>query len=519
MSGSSGGRSWRLHQLLNMSQPLLTVPLPQLLLVLLLTTSVTAEFTVHVEIEADNDVSRYRLPREESQMLRTGKITLPVEAYLFDNITLSRENVHPIRRLTGIRACECRHRCLADPTCMLYVHEREGDMCSLHDFLMPEEPANASTEGRTVGRRRGISWLGAPCSNNASCSLLTRNAECGADGECVCSLPGWTAAHKTLCRPDGYWKTSGPLNDTQLLDEVEAAAEIGCAYSCRRSSDCWAYSYSESSLRCRRFAAGVLTDQEQDVGTIYAVWVFGRKYGAPPEGYETVSGRFFRLTPLVTGDQAAEACLDIDGVPYPGDDPQLMTAVDHHFQYSPYWVGLSDQLTEGRFEAADGVQRRIYWANGQPDNSTEGNIQDCVSFSRIDKSLHNEACYSEHPMLCEYIGPNLLTSPPSPPQKDPARQLTWWTFDLQEILQVSRLLYLAGNMTERLQLTEVRIGHYADAVKDPSSTLCFRRQGALAAEGFSLRLACEEPRAGRYLHVGQRPGGDPLWKRLAIYGN
>ena len=511
MAGRSGGRSRPGRPPL---PPPLLVKLLLLLPLLLLTGAVAQLF---------EDDRRFRMAVEQRRSLKTGEVTLPVEAYLFDEINLGqREIPKTLKEVDGVSVCHCRHLCLTEPTCTTYVHSEGGGTCSMHDFLMPEDTTAEFPPGRTVGRRRGISWLGASCSSNASCSLLTRNAECGPERTCVCSLPGWTEADKTLCRPEGRWRTlaSGSLDSALLLGETETPSETQCMAVCRRSDTCWAYSFSEATLRCRRYAAGALTGAiEQEPNTTSGVWEFGQPDGAPPEGYLNVSNRLFRMTSPIRGDRVAAACLELGGVPYAPDHRDLMVDVATAFSNSRFFVGLNDRLVEGRFEAADGMKRSLPWADKQPDTGLRGVDQTCVFFSQSTAGLHGDQCDIQYPGLCEYIGPDLLTSGPSRPRDDAERRLTWWTFDLQQTLQVSRLLYLAGNTTARPLLTQVRLGHHPEAVDDQSSVLCFSKEGALAADGFSLRLACEQPRSGRFLHVGQQPGGPPLWEKLAVYGN
>ena len=469
------------------------------------------------------DYRRLRLGRGQRRMFDAGEITMPAAGYYFDDIVLEDldPEISPFDIVNGTTSCHCSHLCLTQPHCLTYVHEAEGGSCSLFVYLLPGEVLNVPPEERSVGRRRGVSWLGAPCHADSDCSQLVSGAECGPEQSCVCSQSGWTEASRLQCRPDGRWVTltTGSLEKAVALGEQHQASLPSCEHSCRRSKDCWAYSYTNSTALCRLYAAAVVTDDlKSDSDTVLGVWEFGRSDGAPPEGYHTVSGRHFLLTEPVTGPEAAAACLQLEGVPYAPESQDLMSAVGNALQASTFTVGLNDQLQEGRFDAADGVTRdNLPWAVDQPDGATPN--EDCVRYQAESNGLRDTTCSKQLPQLCEYIGPNLVTSEPSRPRDDADRQLTWWTVDLGAILQVGRVLYLAADSAEQPLLTEIRVGSHPENVTGLQSTPCFSREGPLAAAGISLRLACTEPRAGRYLHVGQRPGHSPLWERLAVYGN
>ena len=126
--------------------------------------------------------------------------------------------------------------------------------------------------------------------------------------------------------------------------------------------------------------------------------------------------------------------------------------------------------------------------------------------------------------MCKYVGEDLLKDAAEPPKKQPPSRAdpaaVWWTYDLGSVLQVSQVLYVAGqrDIPEDLAWTELRVGSQPG---DPSSAaLCHRQEGTFVAAGFSRRFTCHVPLGGRYLHVGQASGiGKPLWQKIAAFGN
>ncbi|KAF0313935.1 hypothetical protein FJT64_015559 [Amphibalanus amphitrite] len=156
-------------------------PRPSLLLTLILVPLAQSQEDVATNLS--------HFPAEALERLSTGSVTFPPEAFGFDYISNGSQRYPDhmrYRTLTGISLCSCRLRCLADPRCLGFEHLMGSKTCGLTDILLPAS-VTQETEGEwSTGRRRGISWLGQPCHQDADCSLFASDpdgVECGANAK------------------------------------------------------------------------------------------------------------------------------------------------------------------------------------------------------------------------------------------------------------------------------------------------------------------------------------------------
>ena len=552
-------------------------PLPPRLLQLLLLAVV-----VVVVPSANVEGGWNHIPDSALQQLRSPHLALPRDVFKFHPISTGQQLYSEDVRyatLTNVSLCTCRHRCLADLHCMGYEHEGNSSKCGITDILLPGNITEETVGEWSTGRRRGVSWLGAPCDTNSNCSLLITGAECGPENVCACRR-GWTPLDEMLCRPDEHWLSSTSLTGDRLKN-VEDVSLHSCQDECRDNTDCWAVEYDKESEVCWLYgpieaeeSAGELLEEvqasfkpscwgkcyfkascktveydqesgicrlygsaEQSVseslpaGTTTYELRMGRWIGEPPTGYTDIAGRLFQLADEVPSKDAAEACLDLEGgAQYVPDNPKLLKRVYETLgiivspsERARLGIGFNDVLEENRFDTADGSAldtASFQWHTGQPSNSSDDGEEDCGGF--IDQQKLNDiSCNSPHEQLCEYIGPILEYNEAPVTTEDPGddgRAFTWLTYDLGEPQQVSRVLYLAPGDAERMEVVQIRVGDQPDDRSERQSALCIHQTANMLAGGFARRFTCAVPLLGRYLHVAQRPAASGLVPRIAVFG-
>ena len=401
-------------------------PPPLLLLLLLAVSSVCV------------DGGWIRTPASALQMLKNQSHTLPADVYKFDPISTGQQQYPDEVRyatLTDVSLCTCRHRCLADLRCMGYEHDKDINRCGLTDILLPGRVTSATVGEWSTGRRRGISWLGAPCHTDSDCSLLITGAECGPENVCACQR-GWTPLDEMLCQPDEHWvQLNSALPDDKRLDkEMKSTSLQSCQDKCRDNIQCWAVEYRARDGACRLYgSAGQAAGQPLPAGTTAHELRLGRWVGSPPEGYTDIAGRLFHLTGYTPSIEAAEACLQRKGVRYVPDTPKLIKMIFQRLNITDRWIGVgfNDAVQENRFDTADGstlITGSVVWDLGQPDNV--GN-EDCGTLS-IEQKLNDLTCSMDIQHLCEYIGPILDhdNDPIITWDRDQDGALIWLTYDL-----------------------------------------------------------------------------------------
>ncbi|KAF0313936.1 Autophagy-related protein 11 [Amphibalanus amphitrite] len=177
-------------------------PRPSLLLTLILVPLAQSQEDVATNLS--------HFPAEALERLSTGSVTFPPEAFGFDGISNGSQS--------------CRLRCLADPRCLGFEHHTGNMTCGLTDILLPADVNQETVEEWSTGRRRGISWLGQPCHQDADCSLFASDpdgVECGANGSCSCRQ-GWIPDGQLHCRPDPETATDQTTDQTteQTTDQT-----------------------------------------------------------------------------------------------------------------------------------------------------------------------------------------------------------------------------------------------------------------------------------------------------------
>ena len=497
-------------------------PLPPRLLQLLLLAVV-----VVVVPSANVEGGWNHIPDFALQQLRSPHLALPPDVFKFHPISAGKQLYSEDVRyatLTGVSLCTCRHRCLADLRCMGYEHEGNSGRCGITDILLPGNVTEETVGEWSTGRRRGVSWLGAPCHNDSDCSLLITGAECGPENVCACRR-GWIPLDEMLCRPDEHWLSSTSLTGDNSPDKIKAVSLHSCQDECRNNTDCWAVEYDSGTKICLLYGP-----VEQSAGnqlpadtTAYELRM-GRWVGEPPTGYTDIAGRLFQLTDKVPSEDAAEACLDLEGVQYVPDNPKLMKRVYETLDITDTHVGLgfNDVLEENRFDTADGSALdtdNFTWPSGEPNNS--GGNEDCGGFMGK-QELNDFDCTRSIKQLCEYVGPimeyNKALDTTEDPGDDDGRAFTWLTYDLGEPQQVSRVLYLAPGDAEQMEVVQIRVGDQPDNRSERQSALCIHQTANTVAGGFARRFTCAVPLLGRYLHVAQRPAASGLLPRIAVFG-
>ena len=474
------------------------------------------------------------LPAEVLDRLLTLPHTLPAAFYRFTDISSGQQRYPDSERFTAIpdtSECHCRHLCLAEPRCLGYEHEEASGRCGLTDMLLPALKTAITAAGWSTGRRRGVSWLDQPCDSEADCRLLVSGGgvrcgpqEAGTSNTCSCR-PSWQPVGPLACqRRNGRWAalTSTVLAGQPLRQDQQPTLEE-CQQTCARSEDCWALQFSGGV--CSQYGTAEQSPAPETPLTEVTsyVWEFDRLDGSPPDDFFEVSGSKLMLTEDEhPGSEAAMACLKLGGIRYAPDKLEDLDAISAKLEERDnfrFGIGANDVVQEGRFVSVDGKDlEEIWWANGEPNGAYEHCIM-AIKYSQ----LYDITCDRTIRQMCQYVGENLLEGAAEPPPQSPSRAdpaSVWWTYDLGSVLQVSQVLYVAGqrDIPEDLAWTELRVGSQPG---DPSSAaLCHRQEGTFVAAGFSRRFKCHVPLGGRYLHVGQpRSIDEPLWQKIAAFGN
>ena len=489
------------------------------------------------------------IPQLALWQLKHQPLTLPNEAMKFDHISTGQQLYPKDARystLTAVSLCVCRNRCLTEPRCMGYEYEKKSGECGLTDILLP---ANTTEETETLewstGRRRGISWLGAPCHSDTDCSLLINGAECGLEKICTCER-GWTPLNEMLCRPDTHWvKLPGKAFTGDLVVEKEAASLHSCWDICEDSAECWAVEHQTPTLEkeqageCRIYGSA---KQDRDIllsngSTAYQIRL-GWVDNPPNDMFTDIGGRFFHLTDKVAGSGAAEKCLDAGGVQYVPDSltvvKRIYNTLEIRTDLTPLelmptniGIGFNDVLNENRFDTADGSALdavSFRWSKGQPDDLERSEkIENCGSFME-EHELNDIGCSRRLRHLCEYVGPGLNISKIESNTKEDGidEGITWLAYRLEEQQPVSRVLYIApGDETNHMEVVEIRVGSQPHSRSGRQSTRCLHQTARVVAGGFARRFTCAVPLFGRYLHLAQRstsePPSDPE-PRIAVFG-
>ena len=480
------------------------------------------------------------LPAEALDRLLTLPHTLPAAFYRFTDISSGQQRYPDSERFTAIPAnseCHCRHLCLAEPRCLGYEHEEASGRCGLTDMLLPAPETADTAAGWSTGRRGGVSWLDQPCDTEDDCRLLVSGGgvrcgpqEVGTSNTCSCR-PGWRPAGPLACqRHNGRWAalTSTVLSGQPLRQDQQQTLDE-CQQTCARSEDCWALQFSGGV--CRQYGAAEQSPAPETPLTEVTsyVWEFDRLDGSPPDDFFELSGSKLMLTEDEhPGSEAAMACLKLGAIRYLPNKPEDLDAIFAEIDgqgVRTFGVGVNDVLKEGHFVDVNGDDldsTSALWESSQPNNVDDD--EHCAGPGWGDRRFHDFSCALTVRQMCQYVGRDLLKDAAEPPPQQPPSRAdpasVWWTYDLGSVLQVSQVLYVAGqrDIPEDLVWTELRVGSQPG---DPSSAaLCHRQEGTFVAAGFSRRFKCQVPLGGRYLHVGQARGiGQPLWQKIAVFGN
>ena len=470
------------------------------------------------------------------RQLKSMELTLPARVFEFDLISADGQQYPEhmrYRSLAGVSLCVCRHRCLIDLRCMGYEHEQASGGCGLTDVLAPAPVSEESVvSGWSTGRRRGISWLGAPCHISDDCSLLIPGAECGAEGFCACQR-GWTALNETKCQSEAHWVQlpGTSLTGTKLADVTLTFSRWSCFERCQLNSNCWAVEYNDQAWACWLYSSADQTGGHAlPVNTTALELQLGRHGADAPDSFTNIGGRLLALTGKVASENAVQTCLGLGGVQYVPDSERLVKkaydvlGISKRGEESYVGAGFNDALEEGDFRTADDYaldpDNGIFpWSYNQPDNDGAG--EQCGGFIN-DCKLNDFSCKTPIRQLCEYIGPILKHRNGSTynQSQDQEGTFTWLTHDLEEPQLVNQILYVApGDSPQTVEVLQIRVGESPDDRSELNSTLCVHQTERRVAAGFGRRFACAVPLAGRYVHVAQRPApSGSLMPQVVMFG-
>lgn len=129
--------------------------------------------------------------------------------------------------------------------------------------------------------------------------------------------------------------------------------------------------------------------------------------GGCPSTYASVVGapanRVYRwIAGTAMWDAQRTACAADGANAYlaiPDDAAELMAINALATAGADYWIGVTDQATEGTYlNVKGGVQTFLPWDNGQPNNI---NNADCVEVHQNDRSWNDTSCNNGSPAICE----------------------------------------------------------------------------------------------------------------------
>jgi hypothetical protein len=123
---------------------------------------------------------------------------------------------------------------------------------------------------------------------------------------------------------------------------------------------------------------------------------YGSLPGAPPNPHR------YRLSPLGSAGFNSHRTLCESHAPNAylaiPDDAAELTGLAMAAGSTPFWVGITDQVTEGTYLTVRGAAAVFLpWAGGQPDDAGAG--EDCVSASSA--NISDSACNNTFIAVCE----------------------------------------------------------------------------------------------------------------------
>jgi hypothetical protein len=129
-----------------------------------------------------------------------------------------------------------------------------------------------------------------------------------------------------------------------------------------------------------------------------------------PSGYNTITGgqgahRYQLVTTVNDWVSQRDVCAATSTSAYLAipDDATEFAALNTLTTATQFWVGISDQATEGTFVTVKGgAPAFVMWASGQPDNNANGQGEDCVAVSKLSGDMSDERCgQTMLPAICE----------------------------------------------------------------------------------------------------------------------
>jgi hypothetical protein len=129
--------------------------------------------------------------------------------------------------------------------------------------------------------------------------------------------------------------------------------------------------------------------------------------GGCPGSYNAVNGgqgnHVYRVLTATSGWDTQRAACAADGanayLAIPGDANELAAIASLLQQTQTFWVGISDQQTEGTYLTVKGdAASFLPWESGQPNNT--GN-SDCVEASSTQHTYNDRSCGAPERAVCE----------------------------------------------------------------------------------------------------------------------
>lgn len=178
-------------------------------------------------------------------------------------------------------------------------------------------------------------------------------------------------------------------------------SDDGCA-SGQRFGDS-AGSYAGQCVGGSSDDAGVDVPPEQDAMTDAPIDMAA---GGCPSTYATVTGGGTHVYRLISGaatwDAQRTACAADGANAYlaiPDDATELMGINSLAPALADYWIGVTDQATEGTYLTVKGAaQTFLPWDSGQPNNI---NNADCVEVHQLNRTWNDTSCTGTSPAICE----------------------------------------------------------------------------------------------------------------------